>query len=121
MEYIAEHIDPQKFEDGLQDHRNYQMQEQRLTVEKARSFSEGYEKAIEDVKSMLHCCNYESKERRSATYYAGADNAFYELCKELDISGQDIRDMDTSIDEKASLLAERIRDVLGDEEEADNG
>lgn len=121
MNYTAEHIDVEKFEDGLKDHRDYQMEEKRLTVEKAQAFFDGYEKALDDVGSMLHCCNYESKEKRSATYHAGADNAFYELCKELDISGQDIRDMNTGIDEKAALLAERIRNVLCDEGRTDNG
>ena len=39
-------------------------------------------------------------------------NAFYELCKALDIKGSDIYDAGLSVDETASKLADRIREVL---------
>lgn len=115
MNYTAEHIDVDKFEDGLHDHRNFQMQEQQMKIETARAFFSGYEKALDDVSGMLHCCNYESKEKQTSAFREGADNALYELCKELDVSSQDIREMDTSIDEKAALLADRIRAALQEE------
>ena len=117
--YIAEHIDPEKFEEALDKNRRFQQEELRLQVEKANAFFAGYEKALEDVRSMLHCCNYESKDRITQSFRSGADTAFYELCKELDIGSQDIRDMMTGIDEKASLLAERIRNVFGKPDNTD--
>lgn len=112
MNYTAEHIDAVKFEEGLKVHRDFQMDTKRLATEKAQSFFDGYEKALDDIRSMLHCSNYESQEKRDLAFLAGADNAIYELCKELDVGSQDIRNMSTSIDEKASLLAARIREVL---------
>jgi len=112
MEYLAEHIDPKKFQDALEHHRDFQAQELRLEIEKARAFYDGYEKAILTVKDMFHCCNYESRGKQTQAHREGADNAFYELCKELDIGSQDIRDMDISIDEKATLIAERIRKLF---------
>ena len=42
-------------------------------------------------------------------------NAAYEICKELDVSCQDIREMDTGVDEKASLIAERIRALFAEQ------
>lgn len=49
------------------------------------------------------------------SYNNGVDNAFYEICKELDVQSQDIRDMNTGIDEKAALLTDRIKKTLCDE------
>ena len=114
MNYTAEHIDVEKFEHGLNDHRNFRLQEQQMKIETARAFFSGSERALDDVSSMLHCCNYESKEKQTSAFREGANNALYELCKELDVSSQDIRDMDTSIDEKAALLADRIRATFGE-------
>ena len=109
MNYTAEHIDLEKFEAGLGSHKRYQEELQRTAIEKANAMYEGYCKCLEDVRSMLHCSNYESREKETAAYKEGADAAFYELCKELGIGSQDIRDMNTSVDEKAALLADRIR------------
>ena len=106
--YMAEHIDPKKFEDALEGHRKFQQEELRIQREKAEAFCAGYEKAIEEVESMLHCANYESGVEMTAAYQKGADSAFYELCKELDIGCQDIREKSISIDEKAVMIAERI-------------
>lgn len=112
MNYIAEHIDPEKFEKSLLERRKYQQECQRKVIEKANSFYEGYSACLDEVESMLHCSNYESEEKITAAYREGADNAFYELCKELGIGVQDIRQMNTSVDEKASLIAGRIRDCF---------
>lgn len=62
---------------------------------------------------MLHCSNYEDTSKELASYQEGADAAFYELCKELGVGSQDIRGMDTSVDEKAALLADRIKKAFG--------
>lgn len=115
MSYIAEHIDTEKFEAGLDSHKRYQEELQRTSIEKANAQYEGYCKCLEDVRSMLHCSNYESKEKEAAAYKEGADAAFYELCKELGIGVQDIRDKNISIDQKAYMVAERIKETLCNE------
>ena len=109
MSYIAEHIDTEKFEAGLDSHKRYQEELQRMAIEKANAQYEGYCKCLDDVRSMLHCSNYESKEKETAAYKEGADAAFYELCKDLDVGVQDIRDKNISIDQKAYMIAERIK------------
>lgn len=110
--YTAELIDVDKFENGLDSNRRFQEEMLRLAEEKANAFYSGYNKCLEDVRSMLHCSNYESKEKRASAYMDGADAAFYEICKELDIGSQDIRDQNISVDQKAAMLAERIRECL---------
>lgn len=119
VNYKAEHIDPEKFEQALLEHRRYQQECQRKVVEKAKSFYEGYSACLDEVASMLHCSNYESEGKITAAYREGADNVFYELCKELGIGVQDIRQMNTSVDEKAALIAERIKDCFQQTEKED--
>lgn len=124
MNYTAEHIDPEKFEAGLEGHKRYQEEVQRTTIEKANARYEGYCQCLEDVRSMLHCSNYEKTAENKETpypvsygsakksYIDGVNDAFYELCKELGIGSQDIRDMNTSVDQKAYMIAERIKETL---------
>ena len=114
--YTAEHIDPEKFEEELDNLNRYQEEVQRTAIEKANAFYAGYSSCLNEVSSMLHCANYESEGKITAAYREGADNAFYELCKNLDIGCQDILEKKTSVDEKAALIAERIMDVFGDKE-----
>lgn len=114
--YIAEHIDPEKFEAGLDNLRRYQEEAQRTAIEKANAFYAGYTACLNEVSSMLHCANYESDGKITAAYREGADNAFYELCKELRLGCQDIREKKISVDEKAALIAERIMDAFGAKE-----
>lgn len=110
--YTAEHIDPEKFEAGLDNLKRYQEEVQRTAIEKANAFYAGYSSCLNEVSSMLHCANYESEGKITYAYREGADNAFYELCKELGMSCQDIREKKISVDKKAALIAERIRDVF---------
>lgn len=112
MKYTAEHIDPEKFEKALLEQRKYQQECQRKAIEKANSFYEGYTACLDKVSSMLHCSNYESEGKITAAYREGANNAFYELCKELGIGCQDVREKSISVDEKAALIAERIKDCF---------
>lgn len=60
--YTAEHIDTEKFEAGLESHKRYQEELQRTAIEKANARYEGYCQCLEDVRSMLHCSNYEKRE-----------------------------------------------------------
>lgn len=115
MSYTAEHIDPEKFEKALLEHRRYQQEHQREAIGKANSFYDGYTACLDEVSSMLHCSNYEREGASSAAYIEGANDALYELCKELGVGMQDIRGMNTSIDEKAALIAERIKDFIAKE------
>ena len=112
MNYTAEHIDTEKFEAGLDSHKRYQEELQRTAIEKANAQYEGYCKCLEDVRSMLHCSNYEDTTKKLASYREGADAAFYKLCKELDVGVQDIRAQNISIDQKAYMIAGRIKETL---------
>lgn len=114
MNYTAEHIDPEKFEAALDSHKRYQEELQRTAIEKANARYEGYCQCLEDVRSMLHCSNYEDNAKKLASYREGADTAFYELCKELGISSNDIRDMNTSVDQKAYMIADRIKKAFSE-------
>lgn len=114
MNYKAEHIDTEKFEAALDSHKRYQAELQRTAIEKAKAQYEGYCKCLEDVRSMLHCSNYEDTSKKLASYQEGADAAFYELCKELGVGVQDIRDKNISIDQKAYMIAERIKKAFGE-------
>ena len=97
------------------EHRRHQQERQREAIGKANSFYDGYTACLDDVSSMLHCSNYEREGASTAAYIEGANDAFYELCKELGVGMQDIRGMNTSIDEKAALIAERIKDFIAKE------
>lgn len=112
MSYIAEHIDTEKFEAGLENNRKYQEQLHEEAIKRATAEFQGYCKCLEDVRGMLHCSNYESNGKETVVYQEGADAAFYELCKELDISSQDIRGKNISIDQKAYMIAERIKETI---------
>ena len=114
MSYTAEHIDTEKLEAGLENNRKYQEELHREAIKRATAEFQGYCKCLEEVREMLHCSNYESKEKETAAYKDGADTAFYELCKELDISSQDIRGKNISIDQKAYMIAERIKETICD-------
>ena len=59
MDYTPENIDIPAFEDGLKDKINFQQRKMHLETEKLEAFFSGYEKAIYDVRSMIHCANYE--------------------------------------------------------------
>lgn len=83
----------------LAENKSRQQEILKKAIVKANAFYEGYVACIEDILPIAQCSDYQE----------GADHAFYEICKELDISSQDIREMNTSIDEKAALLVERIR------------
>lgn len=61
MDYTPENINIPAFEDALKDHRDYQHWQLRIAQEKAQAYFAGYEQAIEDVRSMLHCANYEKR------------------------------------------------------------
>lgn len=114
MSYIAENIDPEKFEAGLKNNRKYQEELHREAIKRATAEFQGYCKCLEEVREMLHCSNYESNGKETVVYQEGADAAFYELCKELDIGCQDIRDKNISIDQKAYMIAEKIEEILCD-------
>lgn len=114
MSYTAEHIDTEKFEAGLENNRKYQEQLHEEAIKRATAEFQGYCKCLEEVREMLHCSNYEDTSKKLASYREGADAAFYELCKELDVGVQDIRDKNISIDQKAYMIAERIKKAFGE-------
>lgn len=62
MDYTPENIDIHAFEDALMKKREFQKWQRMIAVEKADAYFAGYEKALFDVQSMLHCSNYEKRE-----------------------------------------------------------
>lgn len=111
MFYTAEHIDAEKFEEGLRDHREFQMQQKRLAIEKASSFFDGYEKCILDVSDMFHCTNYESSAKRTAAYRRGAHEALLALCNTLGITAPDAGENKDSAELEVAAVATRIREA----------
>lgn len=109
MNYTAEHIDPEKFEAGLDSHKRYQEELQRTAIEKANAHYEGYCKCLEDVRSMLHCSNYEKQDRLITTSIeTGRMNAICEFSKIMEVDCADIVDSSLTFQEKVRRVLERI-------------
>lgn len=73
---------------------------------------EGIEEGIDIAEKMLYSIDFEATLNQKSFdegYSAGIKDALYEFCKELDISSEDIRESDLSLDEKCAKLAERLR------------
>ena len=66
--YTAEHIDPEKFDEGLNNLKRYQEEVQRTAIEHANAFYAGYSSCLNEVSSMRHCANYESEGKITAAY-----------------------------------------------------
>ena len=79
-----------------------------IELNRVESYNAGYQAAIAQCRDSLPCNNCEqTASARDAVRYA-----YYELCKELDISGKDIYDAGLSTDDMAARLAARICDIF---------
>lgn len=109
MNYTAEHIDPEKFEAGLESHKRHQEELQRTTIEKANARYEGYCQCLEDVRSMLHCSNYEKTDRPiSEDIEKGQINAIYAFAKLENVDCDDIVDSNLPCQEKINAVWKRM-------------
>lgn len=61
MLYTPENIDIDAFEKALGQMRQYEYRRLETERMKATAYYEGYEDCISQVKSMLHCSNYEKR------------------------------------------------------------
>lgn len=87
---------------------------ERAVLQKEADLVEEYRYILTDFRDRI----VEISERStpsSEIWMQGAKNALYEICKELDVSSQDIRESGLSIDEMAAQLAERIKQVYAEE------
>lgn len=107
--YRPKALDVDKMERMFEDSIRYQGQRTALEMAKIEAYHSGYSEAIRNCQQALYCSNYELLVPSSKEIIR---EAFYELCKELDITGSDIYDNPKlSLDEMAAMLAERIRAV----------
>lgn len=109
MNYTAEHIDTEKFEAGLDSHKRYQEELQRTAIEKANARYEGYCQCLEDVRSMLHCSNYEKTDGLiPESIETGYINAIYTFAKLGGVECEDIANSNLPSQEKAKSVWDRI-------------
>lgn len=109
MNYTAEHIDPEKFESALNSKKRYQEELQRSAIEKANAQYEGYCQCLEDVRSMLHCSNYEKTDGLiSESIEAGRINAIYAFAKLGGVDCEDIANSNLPFQDEAKTVWDRI-------------
>lgn len=116
MNYIAKNIDSEKALKAIEEARRFQSQIEREERIKAQAYHEGLSKGLDIADSMFRCSNYEKPPMKevdeSAIYEKAASSIIYEICKELDVSSQDIRNNSKlSYDEKCAMIADRIKAV----------
>lgn len=109
MEYKPQALDVDKVSKMIDMYERTQRERELIERTKTTSFNEGYMKALDDLRCALNGSKYELKIPDSKELIR---TVFYELCKELDMTGSDIYDAGLSIDETAARLAERIKDTL---------
>ena len=63
MQYTPKHIDIEAFEKALNDARATEERNLFIKQERAQSYYRGYEDCVSQVISMLHCANYEKREK----------------------------------------------------------
>lgn len=112
--YSPKALDTDKMEELFNDLDKYQSRRTNEERIKLDAYYSGYNAALHDCRQSLYCSNYEFDLPESPR--ESAKNALYELCKELDIQSQDLRDDDKlSIDEMVAKLAERIKAIYNAE------
>lgn len=107
MYYKAKNVDTDKALEAIKEYRKHQEMAINMKIEKERSFLEGVNKGLDIAEGIFLCSNYEKPEMPS--FEDGVKETLYELGKELDIITQDVRDNLQSIDEAATIVANRIR------------
>ena len=113
MRYTAKNVDTDKVLKAIEDSRRFQQQCEITERTKTEAYYKGVREGLDIAENMFHCSNYEKppveEVDATAVYNSAVDHVLYELCKELDITGKDIREANLSIDEKCSMIADRVR------------
>lgn len=115
MSYIAENIDTEKFEAGLENNRKYQEKLHEEALKRATAEFQGYCKCLEDVWEMLHCSNYEKSVadiqdhvQREADFTRGVNSAFSWIGERLGMETKDIVQMDVGVEVKSEVMVQRL-------------
>lgn len=120
MIYNAQNIDTEKALNALENSRRFQQQQEMTERAKTEAYYKGVYKGLEIAEDMFHCSNYEKPPVKivdeDAVYAAAVDHVLCEICKELDINGQDIREAKLSIDQKCAMIADRARALYAAQE-----
>lgn len=66
MMYKAENIDTDKFLEHLDCLEKFDNENQRAEKIATEKYHEGYKKALDTVRDMFYCCNYEKKESENS-------------------------------------------------------
>ena len=111
--YKAENIDTDMFLEGIRAKRNAQHEKSIRKKIEADAYFSGYDQACFDIEGMFDCANYESPKVQSRTYRAGANDALYYLCKELNIPAEDlVNEWNRELSEITKTLSKRIAEEL---------
>lgn len=107
----TENISVSLLDQALLDNVTVREKEKDRAVRDAQAYFKGYSECTEAIRGMIRNPKYESTDMTPKSYVDGANEAFYLLSKELGIQSRDIREMDISIEQKATLLAENFRQL----------
>lgn len=115
MAYIPKNLDIPAFTVYLEDCIKTQKRAHDLDVAKADAYKAGFEAGIHEALQGVRCSNFE-REVDPESYTRGVNDLLYELGKELGTGSGGLRDKNISLDEKASLMADLIRNAFGSED-----
>lgn len=111
MAYIPKNLDIPAYSSYLEDCIKAQKSAHDLEVAKADAYKSGFEAGIHEALQGVRCSNFE-REVDPESYARGVNDLLYELGKELGTGSGGLREKNISLDEKASLMAELIRNAF---------
>lgn len=116
--YRAQHLDPDKVEEHLRELRELRKHEMLTAVVEAQATFRGYERALDNVRDMLTCRNYESSEKRTEAYQQGASDLLAALGQAFDVDVSDIQREGniTNVHDMAANLKQKIQAKGGEVE-----
>ena len=88
--YTAKNLDAEMFENQLNQMRNFAGEQKQLEDAVAQAKYDAYTSAIEDVRGMLHCTNYESGKARMKTMDEANRLLISLLAKEFGVDAKSI-------------------------------
>lgn len=112
MTYTPKNLDIPAYSKYLHDCISSEQEKSALAIAKAEARKEGFLEGIQAALQGLQCSNFE-RDIDPDSYRRGIDDLLYELGKELCTGCGDLRERNISLDEKASLMADLIRNAFG--------
>ena len=100
--------DPEIYEAAMQDEILAHQNQRDIQVAKANAYHEGFSNGIKLAIHKLSDSN-SGQDVDYESYMRGINDFLYELGKELDMGCGDLRERQISLDEKAYLMAAKIR------------